>query len=343
MTARTTVGPPVYSHLAALTDERGLFEHARFGAPRPEHGYCLDDAARAVLVSVREPEPTPALDHVAAVCLRFVESALDRSGRSHNRMDTSGRWIDEPGFGDWWGRSLWGLGTAAVRAPQAGARRRALRAFRSAARGRSPHLHSMAFASLGGSELLRAGADEKAARALVRDAVDLLLSTRSALWDWPEDRLRYGSGSLAEALIAGGAALADAEALRTGLRMLEFLVAIQSAGDHFSVVGMQGRGPGERAPQFDQQPIEVAALADAAARAFDVTGDRKWLPVVDRSWAWFEGANDTGTVMYDPATGAGYDGLTPSGRNENRGAESTLAALSTWQQARRLTHGEERP
>jgi hypothetical protein len=44
--------------------------------------------------------------------------------------------------------------------------------------------------------------------------------------------------------------------------------------------------------------------------------------------------------MIDAVTGAGYDGLTAEGRNENRGAESTLAALSTFQQARRLLGAE---
>jgi hypothetical protein len=40
--------------------------------------------------------------------------------------------------------------------------------------------------------------------------------------------------------------------------------------------------------------------------------------------------------MLDPHTGGGFDGLHRAGRNLNQGAESTLAALSTAQQARRL-------
>jgi len=40
--------------------------------------------------------------------------------------------------------------------------------------------------------------------------------------------------------------------------------------------------------------------------------------------------------MFDPAVGAGYDGLHREGRNENRGAESTIAALATYQLARRF-------
>ncbi|MEO8261170.1 MAG: hypothetical protein ABI566_01260 [Pseudolysinimonas sp.] len=51
---------------------------------------------------------------------------------------------------------------------------------------------------------------------------------------------------------------------------------------------------------------------------------------------WFDGVNDIGLEMVDPGTGAGYDGLEAGGRNENQGAESTLAALSTFQRAREL-------
>ena len=77
-------------------------------------------------------------------------------------------------------------------------------------------------------------------------------------------------------------------------------------------------------------------LAEACARAHEVTGEARWARVVDLAAAWFLGDNDSGAVMLDPVTGAGFDGLTPRGRNENRGAESTLAAMSTLQQAARL-------
>ena len=35
-----------FGHLVSMADERGVFEHALFSAPRPEHGYCSDDMAR---------------------------------------------------------------------------------------------------------------------------------------------------------------------------------------------------------------------------------------------------------------------------------------------------------
>jgi hypothetical protein len=102
------------------------------------------------------------------------------------------------------------------------------------------------------------------------------------------------------------------------------------------VTGTAGRGPGETGPFFDQQPIEVATIADASARAYALRGDARWLEGVRRAWGWFVGENDIGVPMFDPRSGAGFDGLEPGGRNENRGAESTLAALGTAQHAREL-------
>ena len=88
---------PLFDHLAALTDERGLFEHARHAAPRPEHGYCLDDAARALVVTSREPRPSAMVVRLHERYLGFVLAALDTAGRCHNRMGLDGHWQDEPG------------------------------------------------------------------------------------------------------------------------------------------------------------------------------------------------------------------------------------------------------
>jgi hypothetical protein len=134
-------------------------------------------------------------------------------------------------------------------------------------------------------------------------------------------------------MIAIGMSLLDSAALKRGLDMLEWLMDVQKFEEHLSVVGVGGRGPGDIARQFDQQPIEVAALADACWRAWTATGDEAWMRCVLRAAAWFEGANDVGVRMYDMHTGGGYDGLTPHGPNLNQGAESTLAYISTMQRA----------
>jgi hypothetical protein len=86
-------------------------------------------------------------------------------------------------------------------------------------------------------------------------------------------------------------------------------------------------------PGFDQQPIEAATLADACATAWLHTADPRWAVAIRRCGDWFKGCNDVGVPMVDRRTGAGFDGLTPTGRNDNRGAESTIAAITTLQWA----------
>ena len=333
---RAVVAPSAtlpFDHLARLTDARGVFEHADHDVPRREHGYCLDDVARALLVLVREPDPSPLVAELTETALRFVEAAIDPLGGAHNRMNVSGEWTDDPTTDDWWGRAVGALGIAATAAPLPLTRARAMRAFLRAATQHSVEVRSMAFALPGAAAVLRARPGSEAARRLVTTGL-AVIPQGTADWGWLEPRLRYGNASLVDALLAAGQALSDDQLVERALRRLDALLAIESRDGHLSVTGPGGRDPHDTDPQFDQQPIEVAAIADAAARAFDLTRDPHWLHVVGQARDWFLGDNDSGAMMVDLATGAGFDGLERTGRNENRGAESTLAALSTFQHAR---------
>ncbi|MBO9577572.1 MAG: glycosyltransferase [Microbacteriaceae bacterium] len=326
-----------YRHLARLTTLRGVYEHARHDAPRAEHGYCTDDIARALVVAIREPAPAPELEQLAQTCLGYLDFAVVPGGRVRNRMSRTGRWTDAAAIGDWWGRAIAALGFTAVNARRAEDRQRARLAFLRAAERRSPDVRASAFAALGAAELVRAHPELSAARQLLDASLAVIPLAPGARWDWPEPRLRYANATLCEALIAGGNALDRPELVDRGLELLAFLLRTETATDgRLSVTGSAGWAPGERGPLWDQQPIEVAAIADACVRAFEVTGAPVWRDGVRLAWNWFLGANDSNTPMVDLRTGAGYDGLEPGGRNSNRGAESTLAALSTHQRLREL-------
>jgi hypothetical protein len=252
-TPESGIDQPVFDHLQRLTDDRGLFEHALHSSPRREHGYCVDDVARGLVVVCHEPEPGPAVRRLARCYLDFVLDALDPAGACHNRMAVDGQWRDEAGVGDWWGRALWGLGVAAARAQTPGMRARALGGFRIAAQCRSPHVRSMAFAALGAAELLRKRPDEMAARQLLTDTLAVIGAGEDddSLWPWPEERLSYGNASIAEALIVAGDALPDAPALSRGLNLLEFLLRTQTRHGHLSVTPVGGRGRDDVDPGYD--------------------------------------------------------------------------------------------
>lgn len=338
------VPPPSFTHLLRLTDAGGLYEHARGDRPRPEHGYCVDDVARGLVVTSREPGPDETVRLLAAAYLDFVVAAQSDDGRFHNRRGTDLTWRDDPTLEDCWGRALWGLGSVVdVVGPHPG-RARALAAFERGAGQRSPWPRATAFAGLGAAAVLHHDPDHALARALLGDAADMLSDTSSTTdatlarngWLWPEDRLRYANAVLPEVLLAAGHALHRPELVSCGLQLLDWLLGVQTRDGHLSVVPVAGLGPGGGGPGFDQQPIEVAALADACARAHQVTGDAVWLRGVRLAVGWFLGDNDSRTPMLDADTGGGYDGLERDGRNDNQGAESTLAMLSTLQHGRAL-------
>jgi len=142
---------------------------------------------------------------------------------------------------------------------------------------------------------------------------------------------------LAEAMIATGVALEAPNLWHRGLDLLDWLLGLETSGEHLSPTPVGGRGPGDAKPAFDQQPIEISSLADACARAAGVDPAARRNDGVRAAASWFTGANDTGQVMWDPETGAGFDGLQADGVNRNQGAESTLAVISTLQHAQRIS------
>jgi hypothetical protein len=340
---------PPFEHLLRLSDDTGLFEHARGAVPRRNCGYCVDDVARGLVVVSRQPAPEAPVMALGERWLAFLHHAQVSDGRTHNRLAFDRRWVDEAGVSDSWGRSLWGTGTAAARGWSPRVRADALAHFDAGAACRSPWPRAMAYAALGAAEVLTAHPNHGGALDLLKGSVSLLRTPLpggkssadrpDGAWLWPEPRLRYANATWAEALMAAGSGLGDDDLVDEGIRLLDWLLATETVGDHLSLTPVGGWAPGETRPGFDQQPIEASCLADACTRAFVLTGEGRFVAGVNRAVAWFLGDNDSSVAMFDPDTGGGYDGLEVDGRNDNQGAESTLALISTLQQGLRLVGG----
>jgi hypothetical protein len=329
--------PPPFRHLQRMTDSIGLLEHAEGIVPRHEHGYCVDDVARGLVVVCRELSPSQDIITMGRRYLYFLAQAQAADGKFHNRLGYDRHWHDQPGTEDCWGRALWGLGTAAARGPTAGMREEALTRFGRSAQVSSAWPHAMAFAALGAAEILDRWSDHAGALTIL-DKAGAIIGQLSAdpAWPWPTHRLTYANAAIAEAVIVTGWKLGRDKTLQNGLRMLDWLMTVETRDGHLSVVPTGGWGPGEPRPGFDQQPIEVAALADACMRAAAVTGDSSWLAGVQMSVSWFLGDNDAKVPLLDERTGGGCDGLSRDGRSRNQGAESTLAMISVLQLGHRL-------
>ncbi|HWB89512.1 MAG TPA: glycosyltransferase [Acidimicrobiia bacterium] len=310
-----------WDHLRRLTGPFGLYEHAFRDMPRLGHGYTTDDNGRALVVAARAGADRRDLRPY----LEFVLAGRTENGW-HNRMSVTGRWTDRLGPDDAMGRAVWGLAEVV----SAGDRdERVLTALRHGLRMTSPHLRSNAYLLLAAACAHRAGLAE--AEPSLRAGLARIPHAPAGAWAWPEPRLTYDNGRIPEALIRAGAALDAAAVVDRGLAMLAWLVGIESGEGHFSFTPVGGRGPGERGPAFDQQPIEAWAMVDACRAAGEADPSGPWADLARQAGEWCLGRNDVGVELYDAETGAGFDGLKPEGVNLNRGAESTLSVLgSLW-------------
>ncbi len=328
------------SHLLRLTDDTGMFQHATFTIPLRAEGYCIDDNARALLLTTclesSGAAELPLLGTLSTRYLSFVQDAWNPArGRFRNFLSFERRWLEEQGSEDSHGRTLWALGHVAARSPDAGRRFLARRLFDDALGATlsftSPR--AWAYTLLGVGAL--PGRWGAVAVALAERLFQPFPIAGSSEWPWLEDRLTYANARLPQALLVAGHALGRGDMIETGLASLSWLATLQTAPEgYFSPIGSDGfltRG-GEMA-RFDQQPIEACAMASACRLAREITGDERWLRESERCLSWFLGKNVLGKSVYDPLSGGCRDGIHPERLNENQGAESTLSFLQTLHEA----------
>jgi glycosyltransferase involved in cell wall biosynthesis len=326
-------------HLERMTDATGMLQHATHTIPNFAEGYCTDDNARALLLTVLLEElgrGEPQVHRLATIYAAFLQAAFDRDRRRfRNFLGFDRRWLELVGSEDSNGRAFWALGTCVGRS-----RRPDLSAW--AASHFDPALTAIlettsprawAFCLLGIREYLRRfGGDRVVAQVrdtLVARLIDLYDRTATPDWPWFEEILSYDIARLPQALIASGRECGNARAIEVGLHALGWLVKIQTAPqEHFRPIGSNGfYRKGQERARFDQQPIEANATVSACLEAYRVTQDSVWMTEARSAFEWFLGRNDLGQELYDPGTGGCFDGLQEDRINQNQGAESTLAFL----------------
>ncbi len=329
-----------FDHLIRMTDGVGMLQHAKFTVPDREHGYCVDDNARALIVAVTaqnfQPQDT-SLTGLTSVYLSFLDHAFNRdTGLFRNFMSYDRCWLEEKGSEDSHGRALWGLGVTSALGRNEGQVNHAVDLFQRALPAvehfTSPR--AVAFTIIGLHALLSGNPENSQIETMFRILSDKLMqwfrNSISEDWPWCEEALTYDNARLPQALLLSGQRLGNDEMLQTALCALSWLKKIQhdESGCYFAAIGNNGWFTrGSNKAQFDQQPIEAAAMVDACIEAFNITQDEEWITYTYRCLNWYLGDNELHISLYDHATGGCRDGLETKGVNENQGAESTLCWL----------------
>jgi len=333
----------------------------------PEGIACVDDAARAAVVYLRDFELSrrqTSLDHARRL-LQFVLAMQDSDGQFYNFIHDDHS-INRDGktsfksFGWWAARGVWSLGHG-YRVFKSVDSAFALRLGRAVERS-IPHVYTLLLeygktdeeagyvfprwllhesAADATSELLlglveywRAEPSDSLAGAIRRLASGLALMQDGDIGEFPfglhrswRTQWHLWGNSQTQALAMAGKHLGDSAMISSARREADGFYTRLLCEGLFKEMDL--RTPGVRT-EFEQIAYGIRPMAVGLLRLYEATGNADYVRLAGITASWLFGNNAAGTRMYDPATGRCYDGIQSStGINRNSGAESTIEALGT--------------
>jgi len=327
------------TYLKKLTDSTGILQHAKYSIPNFNDGYCLDDNARALILTVLLENTSfydEEIKNLQETYAAFLNYAFDEKLKQfRNLLSYEKKWFEEKGSEDSNGRALWALGTIINRSKNQQLQNWAadifIRAITNVEHFTSPR--AWAFILLGITEYLSKFSGDRFVNQL-RDEfekrlVNLFKIVSSNDWKWFENYLTYSNAKLSLGLITSGINFGNQEALSIGLESLRWLCDVQkSASGNFAPIGNDGfYHRGQKRAWYDQQPIEAFSTVAASLKAYEATKDNIWLKEARLAFEWFLGRNDNQIALVEHNSGACRDGLHIDRVNSNMGAESTLSYL----------------
>lgn len=338
---KRTIDPQVLppfsiAHIKRLTDKTGILQHATFGIPDFDKGYCLDDNARGLLMAClyyNEKKDPEALD-LMTVYLSYIRYMQNEDGSFRNFLSFDRKFMDKVGSEDAFGRAIWALGYLMANAPKDTYYQVGKIVFQKAV----SHLHkiksprAMAYTMIGVSYYLKLHtADDHLKQELGRMAYLLIVhykQNQTKDWKWYEPFLAYDNAILPLAMLHAGATLNDKEITQVAFSTMDFLSDLTLKEGHLSLIGNKGwYQKGEKPAQFAQQPLDALSMVLLFHQAYKLTGNQIFNRKFFTSFLWFLGENDIRMCLYDAETGGCCDGIEKEGVNRNQGAESTLAYL----------------
>jgi hypothetical protein len=319
-----------------FTDETGILQQSKFGVIDRRYGYSTDDNARALISAVRyhkNYEDNESIN-LAKKYLEFLLFMHIKDEGFHNLLSYDKRYLDEVGTEDSIGHALWATGyTINSKIPKMLRQLSKLLFDESLPKARSfTSPRAIAFTLLGLCEYRKAYQKDENLIGDIRRFAEFLTDRYhdnvGEGWKWFEPYVTYANPRVPQSLLETGISLDDEELKAMGKESLDFLIETQFIDDVFHPIGTDGwyKKGGKRA-YYDQQPIEASCMVETCMLASKIFKENKYIEYAHNSFDWFHGKNSLGIELVDEETYTCYDGLTPKGLNQNKGAESTLSYL----------------
>ncbi len=336
---RSILPPLRLDHIERLTDSTGIFQHATYGIPNYHEGYCLDDNARALLMTLmayRRTKNEVALRYIP-IYLGYIHYAQNADGTFRNFMSFNRNFLDEVGSEDAFGRAIWAVGYALAHSPMDAFYQVARKIFFQAV----PQfenvnsIRAIANIILGLYHYLKDNPTDDGMLELVRKLAGRLLreykAHRTDDWHWYESLLAYDNALLPLSMLRAAELLNDAAIREVAFESMAFLERHTMHKGYLSLVGNENwfRQNAVQS-QYAQQPIDAMATVLMYLQAYNNTANPRYLALLYTSFMWFLGENDLHVSLYDFETHGCCDGLQRDGVNRNQGAESTLAYIISY-------------
>lgn len=324
------------AHIKRLTDDTGIIQHAKFGIPNLKEGYCLDDNARALLMSLmayKQKKDTLALEFMP-IYLSYIHYMQREDGLFRNFLSFNRNFLDEIGSEDSFGRTIWALGYLLGNAPNDAYYQTGKLVFFDAAPNfeNLQSIRSIANSMIGICHYLKSNPSDddmtERLRMLAQKLTKEYKDYSTPDWRWFESLLAYDNGILPLALLHAASILNDPEITKTGIETMDFLTKHTMNDGYLSIIGNKEwfHKDGEKST-YAQQPIDALAMVLMYHQAFHLTKNKDYLNQLFTAYMWFLGENDLRMSLYDFETKGCCDGFEDYGVNRNQGAESSLAYL----------------
>lgn len=303
-------------HLDFLTDDFGIWQHTRAGEIDRQHGYALDDSARALVAALELGDTDK-----AEIYLRFLEIACTKD-RIINFFGPDRQPLDKPWSEDALGEAYWGLTSCVRKGFEVDQAQMVITAILPRIK-KFQSVRGRAYALVGAI-----GIDEGLARRMGDELVEAYRVHSGTAWEWVEDELSYANAIFPYALLLAGQWLAEDEYKKVGFAILNFLNSETRVKGVPIAIGCKGWYPrGGRKALFDQQPIDPAYQVLANVAAYKASKNRRYLDEARVYLEWFWGNNLLNLPLIDVHDESVHDGLLEKGINVNRGSENIACYL----------------
>ncbi len=323
-------------HVIRMTDSTGILQHCRYNIPKFNDGYCLDDNARALLMSVMAYDQFKDKEALSLIpyYLSYIQFMQNENGTFRNFLSYDRRFLDEVGSEDAFGRTVWALGYLVRNYPTDAYSEMGREMFVDAYSffRNLTSLRGIANTIIGICHWLHRFPGDEGLLDTLKDLTGKILPRyadhRTDSWHWFEPSLTYDNGIIPYALLHSYEITRDQNTLDIAMEAMNFLDDIIFKEGYISLIGSdEWFNKGESRSQFDQQPVNAMAIVLMYHQAFSITKDKLYLQKMFNSFMWFLGENDLRLPLYDFETSGCNDGLKSQGVNRNQGAESTLSYL----------------